>query len=369
MVTVAPLPTWRDLLNFPAGPAPADAALAAAWRGGATAKEQGARWFSRAAWALPAIVDDWQGSGTAPRFWLPDYFCNGASAPLRQTEAEIRFYPIGDDLEPDWPACREMAAADGVDLFVLVHYFGRASDGARAAEFCQGAGARLIEDAAHVLRPHSAIGMAGDFVLFSPAKLLAVPQGGLLLQGDGPAPGSPGAPAPSTTGWRLRRAVQKCLPGPVLRRRLTRRLPPFDADPDFQASPSAPGLNPHARRLLARAARRMDGMAAARKRNARIWRAAGAWPAGAAPLFSEADEGPAPYRFVLRCAAPDLARRIYERLRGAGVPVETWPDLAPEVLARAEAHGTAIQLRRTLLLLSVHQTLDAEKLLARLPEF
>ena len=39
-------------------------------------------------------------SGRGASFWLPDYFCNQSVAPLRETEAELAFYPVGTDLNP-----------------------------------------------------------------------------------------------------------------------------------------------------------------------------------------------------------------------------------------------------------------------------
>ena len=68
-----------------------------------------------------------------------------------------------------------------INLFVLVHHFGHAQDPSQAATFCDVAGATLIEDAAHVLSPYGGIGQGRSFIFYSPAKVLAVPDGAVLV--------------------------------------------------------------------------------------------------------------------------------------------------------------------------------------------
>ena len=96
MITVTPEATWSDLAAMFAG-AGGDGELAAPWR------REGERAYllSRSAWAMQAIALWWQRHrDAAPCFWLPDYFCNQSVAPLRETEAELAFYPVGTDLNP-----------------------------------------------------------------------------------------------------------------------------------------------------------------------------------------------------------------------------------------------------------------------------
>ena len=59
------------------------------------------------------------------------------------------------------------------DAFLLVHYFGKEADAARAAAFCREAGVLLVEDAAHALMAHGDIGRHGDAVFYCPHKVLA----------------------------------------------------------------------------------------------------------------------------------------------------------------------------------------------------
>ena len=175
MFPVVPLPSWSDLAAAFLAGAPDNDALAAPWRHG----DERAFWFSRGAWAMAALAQAARHDDAPPRVWMPGHFCNQSTEPLRATGARITFYPVDPTtLAPDWAACRATAEADGPpDLFFLVHTFGRANDTNGARDFCAESGARLIEDAAHALGPAPGIGEAGDAVFYSPAKLLAVPDG------------------------------------------------------------------------------------------------------------------------------------------------------------------------------------------------
>ena len=355
VTTTAPLPDWRDFAALLPGPAPDDDALAAPWKRGGEA----ALWFSRGAWALAALVHWWQDAfARRPRLWLPDYFCNQSTAPARDAGAELVFYPVGEDLQPRWPALRALGRSAPPDLFVAVHYFGWAADGGAAAAFAGETGALLIEDAAHVPGPAPGIGEYGDFVLYCPHKTLAVPDGALLLVRDGGAVAALaraaaglGQAAPAARAWLARRLVQKGLPGAVLGARVRRTGPAFDQDPPFTALPPTPALSPLARRLLAGAERKLTAAARRRRHNEETLRRA--CDDGCRPFFASPPD--APYRFVLDCG--DDAEARFQALRRRGCPAETWPDLAPEVLAKPEDHAAALALRRRLLFLPVHQSI------------
>jgi hypothetical protein len=365
MITTAPLPAWRDFAAvFARDDGTDDAELAAPWR----RADEAAFWFSRAAFALAAVAH--AEAVPAPSVWLPDYFCNQSTAPLRQSGAQIAFYPVGADLEPDWSACERLAAVAAPDLFILVHTFGRNTDGVRARAFCDLVAARLVEDAAHVVRPQPGVGEVGDFVIYSPQKVLAVPDGGLLLVRDSTqAPAIEaairhmGSRAHAPWTWFAKRGAQKILP-PAAYAPLRRDLA-FTDDPAYAPLPPTPALSVAARRLLARAPTTLPAAVLERRRNAMALRQCLAPVNAPRPFFRAEDEGPAPYRLVLDCANPRNAQVWYHRLGAAGVPVESWPDLAPEVTDSPQRHAIAIELRRRLVFVGIHQTLDMVALAKR----
>ena len=367
MITTAPLPAWRDFADLLGRDDDGDGAqLAAPWR----RADESVFWFSRAAFALAAIAYARAEAAAAPSVWLPDYFCNQSTAPLRQCGARIAFYPVAADLEPDWPACERLAGAGAPDLFVLVHTFGRSADGARARAFCDLVAARLVEDAAHVVRPQPGVGALGDFVVYSPQKVLAVPDGGLLLVRDrtqveaiGRAMRHLGRDAPTPWTWFAKRGAQKILPPAAFAP--LRRDRAFNDDPPYAPLPPTPALSGAARLLLARAPTMLAMAALARRRNAIALRQRLSTSHAPSPFFRAEDEGPAPYRLVLDCATPENAQVWYRRLGAAGVPVESWPDLAPEVTGAPEKHAIALELRRRLVFVGVHQTLDMNALTKR----
>ena len=67
-----------------------------------------------------------------------------------------------------------------LDIFVLVHYFGNVIGQGEANAFSQDKGALFIEDCAHVIG-YKNIEWFGDFLLFSPHKLFAIPSIGCLI--------------------------------------------------------------------------------------------------------------------------------------------------------------------------------------------
>src|ERR1035441_5147111 len=156
MLTLAPLPTWSNLIHSLLRRPPSEFDLAAPWRRGGEA----AGWLSRSAWSL-ALIALWRES-CAPAspltVWLPDFFCNASLAALRLTGAKLVFYPLTDDMAPDIDASRILEDVSPPDLFVMVHFFGRASGAAAARDFCARNGGWLIEDAARVLQPMEGIG-------------------------------------------------------------------------------------------------------------------------------------------------------------------------------------------------------------------
>ncbi|BAE48849.1 DegT/DnrJ/EryC1/StrS family aminotransferase [Paramagnetospirillum magneticum] len=363
MITGAPLPSWRELGAL-LGDAADGSKAAAAW----TLPTDKAVWFSRSAHSLEAIAASWQcRHGRLPRLWVPDYFCNASLGPVRRGGISLTFYPVGLDLAPDWEECRRLALAEAPDLFLAVHYFGLPMDMAAALEFCRHEGALLIEDCAHVLSPGPGLGESGTFVLWSPHKHLAVPQGGLVVCRDpdeGVAPSS--GPSPAMRGWLIKRLVQKLAPGWLLPPATRQGPQHFADDPPEGVVSQTPSLAPQALALLAAVLPALPRVAARRRQNAlallEVLKRMPDWES----LF---DPGlVTPYRLVMRCRSPDIAAQRFDLYRSQGIPVESWPDLAPEVGAKPEYHARALALRWHLLCFPVHQGLDAAELTRRCAE-
>jgi hypothetical protein len=361
MITTAPLPRWSDLARL-ARAIPADAVAISPWL-----KPWDAGFLApRTAWSLAAIAMAVSARlGLPARILLPGWICNQSLWPLRRTGAELVFLPVLPDGQMDWNAAE---ALGGIDVVVVVHTFGRPAGMDAARDFASRRGALLVEDAAHVLMPGPGVHEAGDMVLYSPHKLLAVPDGAVLAvrpraeEWSGSIADTLGRPvaAADDRRWLARRLVQRLMPD------MARRWLPQGGQTDFLTDPPTLPMDPPeapsalSRRLLAaadcerEAERRQDNDAALREVLAKL--------GAVRPLFAAGDW--VPYRLALRAASPKSAALRYQALRQAKLPVESWPDLPPEVLNDpAHAEG-AVLLRRSVLLLPVHGALDPDRLAA-----
>lgn len=327
--------------------------------------------LSRSCWALQAIALWWrQYHDAAPCIWFPDFFCNESLRPLRETGAKIFFYPIGRDLNPRWAYCRTLAQESHPSLFVLVHYFGTASDVHRADAFCKEIGALLIEDAAHALGPAPGIGEAGDFVFYSPHKLLPVPDGSILVMRGEPvairlmsqiiAKMPPQTPTPNL--WLIKQVIRKTVPSAFLPSLANRRAATFEADYIGHVS-AKPRISRAALTGLASCSGRLAEIAERRRSNARnlarVLSVTDGWQA------LNSDNNSVPFKLVMRCNSESTAATRFQFYRRRGIPVQSWPDLPPEVSADPTRHAAAISLRQTLLHFPVHQTVDMQELVAR----
>lgn len=345
MITTAPLPPLSHLLGLgrPLHP------LLAPWQ--ETANQ--AWWLSRSCWSL-AILARALGHrlGRPPRVALPAWICGQSLMPLRATGAVLEFLPVDQNGLAQW------SAADHPDMVVAVHTFGHPvplAEAATAAPF-------LVEDCAHALVPGCGMGEVGDAAIFSPHKVLGLSEGAVLTLT--PKAGNDVTtsvenllaalpPTASDNRWRIKRLIQTMIPD-----RLRRRLPPVgqpahDRDPEGGDPPPLRAPSPLAAQLTQKA--NIEREATRRRANALALRHALGGMDGVTPFFRE--DGPAPYRFVLQVRDPAHAAHLYHRLREARLPVESWPDLPPEVMATPSRFGCALNLRRRLLLLPVHGAL------------
>lgn len=294
-----------------------------------------------------------------PVFWFPEYFCNEAAGLLRDGRGDIAVYPVTRDLDPDWTACEALAAVSPPDVFVLVHFFGRAGGAAKARAFCDRHGARLLEDATHVLRPVAGIGDAGDFACFGPRKFFDIPDGGLMVvrnAADRPCVEAalrampPGHPDP--TRWRLKRWEG------ALRRRLRpwkrKPKPLAPIRPTLDGPPaelfSQPNISPYSLRRLVRAIRsgELSRIADDRLRFERDLAGLLAGHGGVELVARQPDA--VPCWFGLACDDEQSYLGTLDWLRSRGVQVLTWPNQPPPEALAGSRRGAVLALRNRFLI-------------------
>lgn len=394
MHTSGPLPSWLDLLRALVRRPRPDAELAAPW----VREGELAGWLSRSRWSL-ALIAIWRkrfAAGSPVTVWIPDYFCNSSLAPLRAAGVNLAFYPLTEKMAPDMSVCRDMQKRAVPDIFLLVHFFGQPIATGAAAEFCHRNGTWLIEDAAHVLSPTRAIGMAGDFALYSPHKHLPIPEGAVLVVRQA-GPGRLGSAEIDSfgtpSGWAgqlqdlqlwmgCSTGRSRMQSGLWLARCILRKLGlrgrgestyreqtnPAGADFPILRAPVHGGL---ARRLLAGLIADLGTVARYRERHQLLWDALLLSNNGArSPSVSTTDR-PLHREWIPYLAGynvdPEHAEATYRHWQWSGLPVTTWSDLPPEVRADPSQHLMASILHHSRLYLPVHQSLNALDLTRRFP--
>ncbi len=110
------------------------------------------------------------------RVWLPAYICDVMEQSVTMAGMELSFYPINETLSPDSIYLAEHLQAG--ECVLAVNYFGKPPD----EPFRDLVRARTdvfwCEDSAQALS--TGIEPWGDYVLYSPRKLMGVPDGGIL---------------------------------------------------------------------------------------------------------------------------------------------------------------------------------------------
>lgn len=352
MITPTPHPSLPDLARLLFATNPAEDALKP-W----TAPGHDALACARSSHALAALALT---RAAKVRLWVPAYFCNQRLQAARDGGVDIVFYPINQDMTPNWAACHILAEQAPPDLFVLVHTFGVASPLEAARAFCEKTGAWLIEDAAHALGPTETIGQAGDAVLYSPHKTLGLPHGAVVSLTPALADGVRErllGKKQRIGQWAVKQAIQ-ALPGvgAVLNERRLKGGRDYLEDPAYTPLPDTPAIAKRVLGRLADLARDMSVIAQRRRANHAILSTF----VPDLPVLSEAAD--APYRWVLDCGDNETAQQLFYACRAHALPVETWPDLAPEVRAAPDRFGTTIALRERTVLLPVHQGLSPDRL-------
>lgn len=126
--------------------------------------------FNNARSALAVLL-----RGLKPKkFWLPSYICPSLA---QNMGVDVQFYPVTPELQPDVSFLRAHVKAG--DVLLGVNYFGRLPQDAFLAYTKQQPEVVFIEDCAHTIPMQQ--GFWGDYMLFSPRKLVGLADGGYFV--------------------------------------------------------------------------------------------------------------------------------------------------------------------------------------------
>ena len=284
----------------------------------------------------------------------PDFVCYTVPESLEQAGLTVRFYPVRDDLGPEWSALdgmpREAAAA-----LVMVHYFGVPQDAPRYRAYCDDRGWRLIEDNAH---GHGALvddrdaGTFGDIGLASPYKSFPIRNGGLLYLRPGTPFEPPRLPCqPVRLPVRLARAVLRSLLDAHLPlRAAVRPCPPYASQDAFRDERIEEwAMDEWSCDQVLRA-----DLAALRARRQELYQIWQRWTSlhGLGPLFSSLPAGAMPLVYPAVAPSFDVSRRWFRWGHRHGIDVHSWPTLPPAIVRE---NGGAMRRWERLVCFPVHQ--------------
>lgn len=136
-------------------------------------------------WISIKLIIEWarqnKGADGKVCVFFPDYYCYDTIFQLKDM-IDIVYYPIMPDLRPDVKACRELCREKRPDIIICCHYFGIIQSFNDMSVLAKQQNAILVEDAVHVLYSDK-VGRSSDFIIFSPWKLLGLPDGAVLVVG------------------------------------------------------------------------------------------------------------------------------------------------------------------------------------------
>jgi dTDP-4-amino-4,6-dideoxygalactose transaminase len=262
---------------------------------------------------------------------------------------------VTENLEPDWPSLEISIKNITPDIFVLTHYFGFQNDIESAVRFCKKSGASLLEDGAHVLRPFGNMGKFSWGAIYSPHKIFPVPMAGVLATNNTVETCSKMPPMdPDALKWAVRSMAKMFFIN--LNIPWKRQAASFKDDP-FEVFKTPGSVSELALKILKISGSYASGIIDDRNINYRIlMESISGGGQKLCPLFLKPVGEGCPYSFPIK-VKDDKADDLYDVLLKNGIPAGTWPDLPPEVKSNPAGHQTAINLRKSVVVLPVHQNL------------
>ena len=372
-LTYAPIPKFTDVVKaFTVGKRTNSGDLAKPW----LLSNEKSFWFSRSAWSLYAVVKFRMMTKSLDKIsiWLPSYFCNESTIPIRTLGCSISFYPVLYDGTPDTVKFDLMLDKGLPDVILFVHYYGKPTISDKIYNLSKDNNIWLIEDAAHCIAPDANIGRYGDFVIYSPHKIFAIPDGGLLLiRKDGPSNISydfldkfgfnelyysiihqnSKLLISDMHKWVFKRGLQMLglrRAGKSVKFKSLESIVSIDNFPH-------PMMSSISYRLLGLMTSKMDAEKNNRKANQSKWNSSlRSYLLSNLIVVHESEYTPYLSRFVLNDSKK--AESFFNFLNSVKIPVSTWPDLPPEVMSRPSYYNKTIKMKDTCFYLPVHQSIN-----------
>jgi len=373
-MTFAPIPKWHNIAIALIKPSLSEKLLSDSW----TSKNETSYWLSQSSWSLYLIIKFrcLINPKSQINVWFPDYFCNESTVQIRSLGINLSFYPVLSDGKPDLLFCNRMLDNAQPDVILYVNYFGEPLFSKGLGEIAKVSKAWLIEDSAHCLKPERGIGGFGDFVIYSPHKLLSIPDGALLvIRENGPSKITQtfleefGFDSVYRSliemskslnlmsfKWTSKRLIQKLglhrfyNPKAINNKTLNIEQLPH------------PRMSKFSQKLL-------SVLLDLEKESIHRKEIQKKWDESLDDLITikgfELTQKKFFYiPYLAKIASRDgmPAKDIIDLFKNSKIPISTWPDLPPEVLQNPDTHKNAIEMRRKYVFVPVHSSINAKNL-------
>jgi dTDP-4-amino-4,6-dideoxygalactose transaminase len=323
-------------------------------------------WFSKSSCAL-LVIAKWYELfyKKSPKIWVPDYFCNTSLQFLIDNGFEIIFYDITHDLNPDWESISNELQFNKPDIFLIVHYFGIPADCKKASSFCRKNDSILVEDCAHFLIPKKGIGEFGDFIFFSPHKLLAIPDGSLLVMRINKSKDNKEKTimmniieeieqrSMKTSLWVFKSLIKKIIPK-IFFINKNNKSKEYILPISFY-----PKQSEMSKKLLSIEIDRLNYYEQIRIKNFEYFH-------NVCQKNHYCEKVTSPYMLIFKGLDKKNTKDLHSNLKKIGFPISPWPgiDIPKEVLKKQKyKENVAIELNQTLLFLPIHQDLKEKNIL------
>jgi hypothetical protein len=372
-MTFAPTPKLKHIASAIINPPLSENILNNVW----VSENEKCYWLSRSSWSLYLIIKFRiliNGSNQV-NVWLPDYFCNESTFQIRSLGINLFFYPILSDGKPDLPCCNRMFDRSQPDVILYVNYFGELLFSKGLGVIARKSKAWLIEDSTHCLKPDKEIKSYGDFVIYSPHKLLSIPDGALLVVRDN-GPSELTQTLLEDFGFEtLYRALTEAsktlnlMPFKWLFKRLVQKTglhlmyKPKVNNNEILSIEQLP--HPKMSRLSQKLLGEMldlEKESNHRKNIQKQW-AQILNEANVIKVFDlEAKYNYTPYLAKIASRDHLAAKDIIGLLKNSKIPISTWPDLPPEVFKNPDTHKNAIEMSLSYVFFPVHSSINVKNL-------
>jgi len=269
--------------------------------------------------------------------WFPSYFCEDALQRLRDKNIRILFYPVKNNLAPDFDKFQANIRKGSV--FVLVHYFGFPNDLARAYELCKKYALVLLEDYAHTL-PNAVFEWPMNDIkhgaIFSIRKVLPLVNGAFLHFPE-QCPDQRNVHSDKSTflldgTWVVKNMLKRILSRYLIKIKQMRKLKQNSSYHKTKPMHDV-FMSRLSMKLLSLYEKDLDGIVSRRRNNYLYLHEKVLHKRIVRPLFQALDLCVCPYAYPL---ISDKKERLQQCLNANGCEALSWPTLPPEVAHRSE---------------------------------